>query len=350
MRKDSELFLKKLLEYRDKTGKDAFELNLIYFSEIPNVEVEIEDIFNELKMKKCISRKSVVLEQTIKIYLTLDGITYFDNEDKESTKGIIINISGKQINVATDNGKVDAKQYEKSIPKKNIPKTIVLEDNKNKNSTASSNSGDMIFWGGLIMVLVLTAVYSKYRFQTQLGLIIASIVTEVLTCLVYYNSKKSGVIYGKNIKEISYFNIGAILFVPILIGIVNSPIYTSKINLDLFKQSVDREGVVVAILNSEYSYYALFQMAGMFFIAMFLVHIICSDIYIIAISNIVAGRRGKWIWNGLFKLTYKRGKNWKSHIKVGIVFLIVSILFVAGIVPYIIDVINRLNASNFPIK
>lgn len=339
MRKDSELFLRKSLQYRDEIGEDAFEIDLAYFSEVPNIEVEIDDIFDELKNQKCISKKSTILGQKIKIYLILDGITYFDEEHKKNQPKITVNISGKQINFAAENGKVDALQYEKDI--KNIPKTIVIEDNKNKRASKSNGSGDGMLGIGVIVVVVLMIYYLNYRFQVQLGLLIASIVMEAVTCLAYYNSKQARVIYGKNIKEMLFFNIGSILCIPILLGVINSSMYTSKINLDAFKQSVDNDGIVMAFWGSEYTYYALFQTVGMLFLALFLLHIVCSDIYIIAITNIVAGKKGKSIWNGLFKWTYKRGKNWKTHVETGMMFLVISILFVGGIIPYIIYVINK---------
>ena len=222
---------------------------------------------------------------------------------------------------------------------------IIVEENKHQATTKSSKSGDEILWIGIgIAVLVITFYYTKYRHQVQCGLIAASIVTEIVTCLVYYYSKKVKVFYGKNIKGILYFNIISILGVPLLIWFINSPWYTSKIKFDLFMQMADNNGILSAFLHSEYGYYALFQMAGMFFIAMFLVHIISSDIYIIAVTNITAGSSGMWIWNGLFRLTYKRGKSWKQHFKVGILFLIFSILFAAGIFPY---VIIKLSNGNF---
>lgn len=351
MRKDSELFLRKSLQYKDETGKDAFELDITYFSEIPNIEVEIEDIFDELKNQKCISRKSEIVGQTVKIYLTLDGIKYFDAQNKKSQSGITVIIRGEQINVATGNGKIDAKQYIKNI--KNIPKTIVVEggkkkkyspvvaeDGKKKSYSASSSSGDEMLWLGVLGVLGLTAIYLDYRVEVQLGLVIASIVIETITCVAYYQSKKSRVIYGKNIKEMLYFNMCSILCVPILIGVLNNPMYTSKINLDMLKQRIDTEGIISALLNCEYQYYVVFQMIGMLFLALFLLHTICSDIYIIAVTNIVTGRKGKWVWNVLFKLTFNRGKNWKDYVTVSLLLLVLGILCVGGIFPYMIDMMS----------
>lgn len=350
MRKDSELLLRKALQYKDRTGENSFELDLSYFSEIPNFEVEIEDIFEELKSEQCISKKSTIFENTIKIYLTLDGITYFDNEDKEKPQGVIINIKGKQINIATDRGKVNAKQFDnerdeqkKNVSQTNIPKTIVVEENKNKGSIKTSASGNEILWIGICIMIVLTFYYVNYRYQVQFGLIVASIATEIITCLVYHHSKKIKVFYGKNIKEISYFNMISILCVPLLIGIINCPMFTSKIKIDEFTKIVGDEGMLNALWHSEYGYYALFQMAGMFFIAMFLLHIISSDIYIIAVTNIAAGSRGMWIWKGLFRFTYKSGKSWKNHVKVGILWLIFIILCAAGIFPYVIIKLGNCN-------
>lgn len=195
-------------------------------------------------------------------------------------------------------------------------------------------------------MLVLTGLYLDYRFKVQLGLEFASVIIEIATVWVYYNSRKAQVIYRKNIREMSYFNMVGILCIPLLIGIINVPLYTSKIDLDAFKQSVDVDGIVKVFFNSEYAYYALFQMLGMILLAFFMLHIVCPNFYIIAVTNIVIGRRGKWFWNLLFKLTYKRGRDWETHVMTGIVFLVVSILCVIGIVPYIMDVLSNMNAND----
>lgn len=343
MRKDSEVFLRKCLQYKAEMGEDAFRLDINYFSQIPNIEVEIDEIIEELKIQNCISRKSGLIGKTIQIYLTLDGITYF-NSYKGKEQGITINFNGDQINIATDDGKIDAQKYEKDI--RNVPKTIVVEEKKER-VTSSGGSGDQLFWLGLVGMLALTVFYLDYRFEVQVGLVVASVIIEVATVCAYYSSRKTQVIYGKNIKEISCFNMLGILCIPLLIGIINMPLYTSIIDLGALKQSVDMDGIVKAFLNSEYSYYALFQMVGILLLAFFMIHIVCSDVYIIAVTNIVMGRRGKWFWNSLFKLTYKRGRDWKTHVKIGILFLVMSILCVIGIIPYIIDVLSNMNANNF---
>lgn len=343
MRKDSEAFLRKCLQYRIEKKKDAFEIDINYFSEIPNIEIEINEIMEELKMQKCISRKSELTGKIIHIYLTLDGITYFDDYKGKEQK-ITVNINGDQINIATDHGMIDAKKEDI----RNIPKTIVINE-KAKRSISSDILGNQLMFLCMIGIVVLTVYYLKYRAEVQIGLVLTSMIIEVITVWVYYRSKKAFVIYGKNIKEMVRFNIIGILGVPLLIGIINMPFYTSIINLDAFKQSVDMNGIVNTFLNSEYSVYAVSQTGGMLVIMLFMMHIICSDVYIIAVTNIAIGRSGKWFWQSLFKLTYKSGKDWKRYVLTGVILFILSMVCVIGIIPYISDGLKNINAKNFSV-
>ena len=82
----------------------------------------------------------------------------------------------------------------------------MVEGNKNSREASSGGSGDQLFWLGLIGMLVLTVFYLDYRIKVQLCLVLASIIIEVATVGAYYNSRKAQVIYGKNIKEMLYFN------------------------------------------------------------------------------------------------------------------------------------------------
>ncbi len=343
MRRDSEIFLKKCLQYREKIGKDAFEIDINYFSEIPNIEVEIDEIIEELKKCNCISRKSEHVGENIQIYIILDGITYF-NDYKGNEQRIAININGDQINIATDNGMVDAKKYEKYT--RNALKTIAVEE-RNERATSSGESLDQLFWLSLVVLIILMKFYLDHYLVVQASLVIASLIIGMATFFVYYNSGKNRVIYAKNIKKMSYFNMIGILFIPLLIVIINLPIYTSLIDLDALKQRVDMKGMVEVLLNSKYSLYALFQVMGMLLLILFMIQIVCSDVYIFAVTNIAIGRKAQWFWKILFKLTYKRGRDWKIYVKVGILILVMSILCIMGVIPYIIEKLSNMTVNDF---
>lgn len=346
MRKDSKLFLEKLLKYREEKNIDTFELHIDFFSDIPNIGTEINVILDELKIKNCISQKSVYVEDKIKIYLTLDGITYFDEVIEEKNNlPIIFHVEGSQINVANDNGKIEATQSNNEEKTKYIVIKERAKTNNVKNSNMSSDSGNGEIIFALICGTILTVCYIKYRFEIQTCLLLVSCLVEFITVLTYCKGKKAGIIYGNDMKKISLFNMISIIIVPLIIGIINMPIYTSKVRLDLLWEQIMRAESWVALFHSEYTNYASSQMIGMATLAVFLICIVLSDIYIVAIINIVEGRKGRWFWNTLLKVTYKGNDNWKKHLIVSLFFIIMSVLFAGGIFPYILDMISKMSIT-----
>lgn len=135
MRKDSELFLKKVLEYREKVKKDYFVISCQALEEIPNIESVIYDIIANLIANNYITRNSHVTDngENVKIGLTLDGINYFNDlaEDKEKS-GMVFHVSGGQVNIAKDSGKINlhdtGDSNKKSRPAANV-KVKLLHDN-----------------------------------------------------------------------------------------------------------------------------------------------------------------------------------------------------------------------------
>lgn len=126
MRKDSAIFLRKLLEYRKEIKKDNFLINYQYFKEIPNIENAMHDILRDLISNNCLTSNSQVtdFDGNINISLTLDGITYFEDlEKKNNEESIIFNVSGGQVNFANGNGTIKAAINEESIDSKELVET-----------------------------------------------------------------------------------------------------------------------------------------------------------------------------------------------------------------------------------
>ena len=82
LRKDSEKFLKIVLEKRKENGSDIITCTLDIFNEIPNIEFNVGNIMDDLKLHNCISGNSTVfISGEVQVILTIDGIEYF--KDKE---------------------------------------------------------------------------------------------------------------------------------------------------------------------------------------------------------------------------------------------------------------------------
>ncbi len=119
MRKDSEKFLKKLLEYRLKTNSNEFVIDYDYFDEIDDINIEILNILKDLEDFNCIGRESAVIDNTgkILIILTLDGITYFDKiaSIEKAPDITVINASDSQVSIAFGGGNISAVQNNNQI-------------------------------------------------------------------------------------------------------------------------------------------------------------------------------------------------------------------------------------------
>ena len=73
LRKDSEKFLKIVLEKREENGSDIVTCTLDMFSEIPNIEFNVGNIMDDLKLHNCISSNSTVfISGEVQVILTID--------------------------------------------------------------------------------------------------------------------------------------------------------------------------------------------------------------------------------------------------------------------------------------
>ena len=105
LRKDSEKFLKIVLEKREENGSDIVTCTLDMFSEIPNIEFNVGNIMDDLKLHNCISSNSTVfISGEVQVILTIDGIEYFkEKEITNNTNNFYGEVTGVQIQQGTVN-------------------------------------------------------------------------------------------------------------------------------------------------------------------------------------------------------------------------------------------------------
>ncbi len=265
------------------------------------------------------------------------------NENIEDGQKKIVQyiISGGQVNIISGNGIINSYQNNEN---KAAEKQIIIVNKQhynydhNYNEQKPNNSADES-WLGIIAILFATIFYVKYHWQIRLGYVVISALIEILTVTIYYSGKNNKILYDKNLQEIAKFNMISIVIVPALIGIISSPIYSSKINIDILKQQIESEGNILEILNSSLVIYAMFQMAGMFFIGLFFLYIFLSDLYIISVLNVVMERRGQWFWKWLLRKTCGKSKEGGRHIMIGAILMVISIVMTSGVLAYILDLL-----------
>ena len=115
LRKDSEKFLEIVLKKREEIRKDALSFGLEDFREIPNIQMNIGTILDDLKIHGCIGDNSLkFVTGEIDIYLTMEGIEYFNDkegiEQVEQMNGNINYFYGTVNNMQMQQGTVNSTQ------------------------------------------------------------------------------------------------------------------------------------------------------------------------------------------------------------------------------------------------
>lgn len=266
--------------------------------------------------------------------------------EKDNLKSIVqYNIYGNQVNVNNGAGVINAQQdnhinqpVEKQIIIVNKPYSNAQNSSTTK-ATGDSDEG-ILFVAG-VLVLIAAGYYVQYRSQIRLGVIVIYLIIELLTYMVYRKGKKNRVSYDKNLKQIAIFNMVSVIMIPVLIGLISSPIYNSNVNFDILEQQIITKEIIQAFITLPVGQYAMFQMVGMLFIGIFLIYIMISDLYIIAVINIVMEKRGQWFWRWLLRKTCGKSKDGIEHIKTGVILLAVSFILTIGILPYFISLLEK---------
>lgn len=116
LRKDSEKFLKIVLEKRKENGSDIITCALDIFNEIPNIEFNVGNIMDDLKLHNCISGNSTVfISGEVQVILTIDGIEYFKEKEIQMRENQRItnntnNFYGEVTGVQIQQGTVNSSQ------------------------------------------------------------------------------------------------------------------------------------------------------------------------------------------------------------------------------------------------
>jgi len=115
LRKDSEKFLEIVLKKREEIGEDALRFGLEDFSAIPNIQMNIKTILDDLKIHGCISQNSsMFISGEMDIYLTMEGIEYFRDKERvnqvEQMSGNVTNFYGPVSNMQMQQGTVNSTQ------------------------------------------------------------------------------------------------------------------------------------------------------------------------------------------------------------------------------------------------
>ncbi len=126
MKKDSEKFLQIVLDAHKRLSSYQLQLQIEEFESIPNIIFVIGDILKDLKLHNCIGEHSMMdLSGNITIFLTTDGIEYFEEKTKKANENSNTYINSNIQNISNYGGTNTVVQNNNSIDVELIKKMII---------------------------------------------------------------------------------------------------------------------------------------------------------------------------------------------------------------------------------
>lgn len=133
MTKDAEKLLRYIVDESQKSNDAEVEVDINRIENIPNMRFAKNKLLGELEAVGTISGYKENILGEISVYLTSDGLEYFDDlKEDEKSSNIVFNVSGGQVNVANDNGKINAVTSNKS----NDSEVLVSHEHKTYKETS----------------------------------------------------------------------------------------------------------------------------------------------------------------------------------------------------------------------
>lgn len=135
MTKDAEKLLKYIVDVSKHQNNVEVEVNVNAIKNIPNIQYSKNKLLNELEAAGVICGYNENILGEVFVYLTTDGLEYFDNLNRDvNSSSIVFNVSGGQVNIANDNGKIES-NVDTHLP--NNEKLVTADHKLNKETSSS---------------------------------------------------------------------------------------------------------------------------------------------------------------------------------------------------------------------
>lgn len=209
--------------------------------------------------------------------------------------------------------------------------------NKNCNSTnkSQSTSGGEIFFGYLIVAVLMVFGFLKYEKEISTVILCTFVFLETTflttSCVIM---KKYYV--DKSIKIILLFNILATIGVPILLYLEKNPITDLVVNKQEILHQAERNGFFSLLRDVDIFGFLLYQAIGVIILVGFLTFTMIGLMHVLSMINLTLKNRFGKVWSWIFRKTLGFCKSVKYYMFFGSFLLVLSFLFVSGVLSMLI--------------
>lgn len=217
---------------------------------------------------------------------------------------------------------------------------IYNESTSPKTVSNNSSNGQGMSGGEILVVYVIGSLFLIYgflKFESQISnviLIMTVLLESTFLTTSYVVTKKYYI--DKSIRSILIFNIFATFCSPVLLYLMKKPLINSSVNKEMILNTISNDGVFSLLSDVNAYGFLLYQAIGVIILFGFMLFTVIGTVHILSMVNLALENRLTKVWRWLYKKTLRFCNSVGFYIGFGILLLIMSFLFVSGILASIL--------------
>lgn len=202
------------------------------------------------------------------------------------------------------------------------------------NGSQSTGGGEIII-GYLLVALMLVFGFLKYEKQISTVILCTFVFLETAFLTTAYVIVKKYYV-DKSIKSIMLFNIIATTGVPILLYLLKNPMAEQAVNKQEILRQAEMSGILTLLSDANIFGFLLYQAIGVIILVGFMAFTLIGLIHILSMLNLTLKNRFGKMWGWIFRKTFGFCKSVAFYIFFGSFLLVISFLFVSGVLSMLI--------------
>ena len=224
---------------------------------------------------------------------------------------------------------IEQKQY--------IANTTGYEKENGNNANKGQNTrGGEIIWGYLLVALTLVLGFLKYEKQISAVVLCLFVFLETTFLTTAYVMVKKYYV-DKQIKSILLFNVFATVGVPVLLYLLKNPMMGQVLNKQEILRQVEKSGIFSLLFEADIFAFLLYPALGVIIMVGFLTFTLIGLMHVLAMVNLTLKKRFSKMWGWIFRKTLGFCKSVVFYILFGSFLLVLSFLFVSGVLAMLIS-------------
>lgn len=210
------------------------------------------------------------------------------------------------------------------------------KQNSNSTNKSQSTSGGEMFFGALVVAVLLVFGFLKYEKEISTVILCTFVFLETTFLTTAYVIVKKYYV-DKSIKIILLFNIFATIGEPILLYLEKNPITGIVVNKQEILRQAEMSGIVSLLSDVDIFAFLLYQVLGVIILVGFMTFTLIGLMHVLSMINLTLKKQFGKIWSWIFRKTLGFCRSVAFYMFFGSSLLVLSFLFVSGVLSMLIN-------------